>query len=231
MGAQACQFVLWLAVGPSSCPGAMVLPWTDPKVVAVGLNAFLAFGCTDCILLATWPFNGLMNQWFFPRHRYTWPTHIMMLWFEIGCIGLFVTNLYAFLVYKTLDPLPREIWDGNWWVNFVMHLLWGFSNGHQFILIMRGVDKGTEGEYRRAGPPFFWSCFGSCGTGTIRNFLHIYSAEVSQNVNLYTGIYEFFCLNMILLDLFYFLAKEHVWGANKEEGYGKGDAHTELTSS
>merc|ERR1712232_883083 len=68
-----------------------------PEQLSVLFNAILSFGCSTCILIATWPFRGLMMSWFFTRHRYTWPTHIMMTWFDVGCIGLFTTNVYAFL--------------------------------------------------------------------------------------------------------------------------------------
>jgi len=201
----------------------------SPNEVAVLFNLVLSFGCCFAILLATWPFKGLTPQWNFKRLRYTWTTHIMMTWFWVGCVGLFVNNLYALLVYPSIKDLDQRVWEGTFMVNFVMHLLWGLHNLHQWVIIMRGADKGTEGEWRRPYPMFVFSLLGACGSGTLRNGIALWYG-VNSTVNVVTGVYELLCFTLDFADLGYFMVKEFSWGANMEEGYGKDEATTELAS-
>lgn len=200
------------------------------ETFAVLFNLILSFGCSACILIGTWPFGGMMCSWFWTKHRYSWPTHVMMTWFDVGCIGLFVTNLYTLMVYPEVSRqlttagshvgLPWSVWQGNFMVNCVMQGLWGLHNLHQWLIIMRGEDQGTETEWRRPYPMFLWSLLGACGTGFMRNFIILVSGHVNNSVVLVTGTYEVCCLILILADLAYFLVFEHSYGMNKKEDYG-----------
>merc|ERR1719195_1517569 len=118
-------------------------------------------------------------------------------------------------------PLPFSVWRGNFAVNCVMQGLWGLHNLHQWIIIMRGADKGTETEWRRPYPMFLWSLLGACGTGFVRNLISIQTGVVNPTVVWVTGVYEVICLLLILVDLFYFLLFEHSCGMNMAEDYGK----------
>jgi len=201
--------------------------------LCVVFNLILSFGCSACILIGTWPFGGLMASWFWTKHRYTWPSHIMLTWFDVGCWGLFVTNLYTLLIFPSTSlelsqagvagGLPYSIWQGNFAVNCIMQGLWGLHNLHQWIIIMRGADKGTDTEWRRPYPMFLWSALGACGTGFLRNLLHIVNGQVDDTITWVTGIYEVACLVGILVDLFYFLLFEHSCCMNMAEDYGKDD--------
>merc|ERR1740121_2029265 len=162
-------------------------------------------------------------SWFFTRHKYTWTTHIMMTWFDVGCIGLLTTNLYALLVYPDIENLDWRVWRGNFLTNMVMQGLWGAHNLHQWIIIMRGADKGTDAEWRRPYPMFLWSLLGACGTGFARNLISIQSGVMNPTVVWVTGVYEVICLLLIVVDLFYFLLFEHSCGMNMAEDYGKDD--------
>jgi len=199
--------------------------------LVVLFNLILSLGCSVCILIGTWPFRGMMASWFWTKHRYTWPSHIMLTWFDVGCIGLFTTNLYCLLTYPSTSRamaaagmsggLPFEIWKGNFIVNCVMQGLWGMHNFHQWIIIMRGADKGTDTEWRRPYPMFLWSILGACGTGFVRNLFSILNGSVNDTVTWVTGIYEVVCLLLIVADLLYFLLFEHSCGANMAEDYGE----------
>merc|ERR1719410_3272518 len=103
--------------------------------------------------------------------------------------------------FDVAPPLRWQMWQGNFFVNCVIQGLWGAHNLHQWIIIMRGADKGTETEWRRPFPMFLWSSLGACGTGTVRNAIHIFTGEVNPMVNWVTGIYEVLCLVLILADL------------------------------
>jgi len=197
----------------------------------VVFNLILSLGCSVCILIGTWPFGGMMAQWFWTKHKYSWPSHIMLTWFDVGCIGLFTTNLYCLLAYPAASRemaaaglpggLPFAIWKGNFIVNCVMQGLWGMHNFHQWIIIMRGADKGTDTEWRRPYPMFLWSILGACGTGFVRNLFTILNGSVNNTVTWATGIYEVVCLLGIVADLLYFLLFEHSCCGNMAEDYGK----------
>jgi hypothetical protein len=190
---------------------------SGPQLV-VFLNALLSLGCSTCILIATWPFQGLMMSWFFTNHKYTWTTHIMMTWFDVGCIGLLTTNVFAFLRFDP-DSTSPEAYELVYLTNCVMQGLWGAHNLHQWIIILRGADKGTDAQWRRPYPMFLWSLFGACGTGFVRNLLTLkYGAN--DMVSLSTGSYEMLCLFLILADLGYFIVMEHSWGMNRKGDYG-----------
>merc|ERR1719245_2071266 len=94
------------------------------EALAVLFNTILSFGCSACIFTAAWPFQGLMLSWLFTSHRYTWTTHIMMTWFDVGCIGLLTTNTFALLMF---DPVKTstEAYQLVYLTNAVMHFLWG----------------------------------------------------------------------------------------------------------
>mmetsp|Transcript_93340 Transcript_93340/g.247807 ORF Transcript_93340/g.247807 Transcript_93340/m.247807 type:complete len:203 (-) Transcript_93340:127-735(-) len=196
----------------------------SPEEVAALFNLILSFGCSASILMATWPFQRLTTSWLFTNYKYTWTTHVMMTWFDVGCIGLFTANLYCLLVYPDIPQLDFRVWKGNFLVNCVMYGLWGAHNSHQWSIIMVGTDKGTEGEWRRPYPMFGFSLLGACGTGFVRNAIHIYSGKVDPTVNYATGGYEILCLVIVLVDLGYFLATEHTWGMNKADDFGKESA-------
>merc|ERR1719410_2025576 len=119
------------------------------------------------------------------------------------------------------SSLAWHMWQGNFAVNCVMQGLWGLHNLHQWIIIMRGADKGTDTEWRRPYPMFLWSLLGACGTGFVRNLIHITSGHVNDTVTWVTGTYEVICLLLILADLGYFLLFEHSCGMNMSEDYGK----------
>merc|ERR1712232_249329 len=91
---------------------------SGPALV-VALNAALASGCSTCILIATWPFQGLMMSWFFTRYRYTWTTHIMMTWFDVGCIGLLTANIFALCKFNPETTSP-EAYDLIYLTNAMM---------------------------------------------------------------------------------------------------------------
>merc|ERR1719210_2560076 len=105
------------------------------EFMVVVFNLILSFGCSTCILIGTWPFGGMMASWFWTKYRYTWTTHVMLTWFDVGCIGLFTTNLYTLLSYPSISRelsasgvqggLPFAIWQGNFAVNMIMQGLWG----------------------------------------------------------------------------------------------------------
>jgi len=191
---------------------------SGPALVVL-FNGILSFGCSTCILLATWPFQGLMMSWFFTRHKYTWTSHIMMTWFDVGCIGLLTTNIFAFLRFDPARTSP-EAYELVYITNCVMQGLWGAHNLHQWIIIMRGADKGTDAEWRRPYPMFLWSLLGACGTGFVRNALTLMNG-VNDTVTMVTGAYEILCLVLILADLGYHLVKEWSCGMNMADGYGK----------
>merc|ERR1719433_61705 len=121
------------------------------------------------------------------------------------------------------DALAWHFWQGNFTVNCVMQGLWGLHNLHQWIIIMRGADKGTETEWRRPYPMFLWSLLGACGTGFVRNLIILMNGQVNDTITWITGIYEVTCLLLIVADLLYFIIFEHSCGMNKAEDYGKDD--------
>jgi len=154
-------------------------------------------------------------SWFFTRFKYTWTTHIMMTWFDVGCIGLFTVNTYAFVKFDVART-GTEAYELVYLTNAVMQGLWGAHNLHQWIIIMRGADKGTEAEWRRPYPMFLWSLLGACGTGFVRN-TYSFCYGVDDTMSKVTGVYEILCLLLILADLGYFVLFEHTCGMNMEE--------------
>merc|ERR1712070_187901 len=63
------------------------------------LNTVLSLGCSLCILIGLWPFRGLFHAWFYKNYKYDWPVHTMMGWFDVGCWGLFATNVQALTTF------------------------------------------------------------------------------------------------------------------------------------
>merc|ERR1712194_283840 len=106
--------------------------------------------------------------------------------------------------------------------NAVIHLFWGAHNLHQWIIIMMGTDKGTEGEWRRPYSMFTFCLLGGGGSACFRNFYYWASwPNEDSRVAVITGVWEVIWIVVSLVDLTYFLAKEHTWGMNMEEGYGE----------
>merc|ERR1719295_440769 len=114
------------------------------------LNTTLSFACVGVISISLWPFQGVFHQWLFKRSKYTWNTHVMMGWFEVGCIGLFTANLHALLTYD--EQTGTEAYDTVFLINIAMHGLWGIHNFHQIIRKISNQDKGTSNELRRIYP-------------------------------------------------------------------------------
>jgi len=214
----------------------------EGESLSVFFSTILSFGCTSCILLATWPFKGLFGAWSFKRARYTWNNHICMTWFLVGCIGLFTTNLYALLVYPDiqmvlenadLQKLVWPLWKGVFMVNMVMQGLWGLHNVHQLTIQLRGANAGTDAEFRRPYGMFLWSILGACGGDFFRNLIFIYNGALPADDTLtwVTGLYSVICLVLLTGELGYFMTKEMTWGMSMEDDYGKNDAESELIES
>ena len=190
---------------------------TGPTLVLL-FNAYMAFGCTSCISLATWPFQGLMMQWFYVRAKYTWLTHTMMTWFLVGCIGLFAINVFAIMRFNP-DTTSIEGYEAIYLINGLMHLLWGLHQFHLWVIFVTGKDKGEESERRRGIPILGFSICGSCGTAFLRNLL-TYMNGANDTVTIATGVLENMFLLALDADLIYFFFKEHTWGKNKKSDYG-----------
>jgi len=181
------------------------------------LNTYLAFSCSGCILIGLWPFRGLFHSWMFSNSVYTWTTHVQMGWFDVGCIGLFVTNLQALTTFT--DNTGAEAYRSVFVTNAIMHALWGVHNLQMAVRKFRDTDKGTVNELRRAWPCVMWSVVGACGSGMVRN---IYAAavdidDISVEFVIVTGVWELLALGIILIDLGYYLIKEQgcsSWGNN-----------------
>lgn len=189
------------------------MAWTDEKYILF-LNTVLAFSCSSCILIGLWPFQGLFHSWFWKKSTYTWVTHIEMAWFDVGCIGLFVTNLQALATFD--EDTGSEAYRLVFVTNAVMHGLWGAHNFHQFFRKMTGKDDNTTNELRRPYPLMLWSTIGACGSATVRN---IYACAVpmedySMGLIIFTWVWEWLALVGILVDFGYFLVKELKWGSN-----------------
>lgn len=166
------------------------------------------------ILFGLWPFQGLFHSWMFKNSSYTWTTHVEMGWFNIGCLGLFITNLQAFLTFN--ESTGFESYRLVFVTNAVTHGLWGLHNLHQFVLHLRRHAKGTVNELRRPYPLMLWSTFGVCGSSMVRN---MYASSVSMedykmSIIIFTWIWEWIGLLWILLDFGYFVVKELKWGSN-----------------
>ena len=99
------------------------------------LNAVLSLGCSLCIFIGLWPFKGLFHAWFYKYVPYYWHTHCMMGWFDVGCIGLFSVNVFAYRDFN--DSTTKEAIDLVYVLNAVMHGLWGAHNLNQYY--RRGV--------------------------------------------------------------------------------------------
>jgi len=191
---------------------------TGPTLVLL-FNTYMAFGCTSCITLATWPFQGLMMQWFYIRHKYTWTTHTMMTWFLVGCIGLFAINLFALMKFDP-DTTSLEGYEAIYLINGLMHFLWGLHQFHLWVIFVRGTDKGEDSERRRGFPILGFSILGSCGTATLRN-AYTFAYGANDTVTIVTGVIENLFLLGLDADLICFMIKEHVCGKNKESDYAK----------
>ena len=172
------------------------------------LDAVLSSGCSLCIFIGLWPFRGLFHAWFYKHVPYTWTTHTMMGWFDVGCIGLLTTNTYAFLHFK--ESTGQEAFNLVYTTNAVMHFLWGVHNLHLYITAITH-DKGTANEWRRPYIILLWSILGACGSGCTRN---VYSLQYGPDdtVTKATWVVEWGALGMIVLDLLYHLVAEHSFG-------------------
>ena len=124
-----------------------------------------------------------------------------MAWFDVGCIGLFTLNIFALI--KFTKDTSVEAYEVVYIVNFVMHLLWGAHNAH---LVW------AEDGLRRPYPLLFYSLFGACGSGALRNYYALSYGTDTDDITNYTCIVEWGSLGIILLDLLYFLMMErHEW--------------------
>ena len=122
--------------------------WLEGAPLVLFLNTVLSLACSLCILIGLWPFQGLFHAWFYKNYQlYTWTTHTMMAWFDVGCIGLFTTNLYALMHFDTATT-SMEAYHLVYTTNAVMHLLWGTHNLHLYLRA-KTVDHGTMLEWRR----------------------------------------------------------------------------------
>lgn len=189
--------------------------YLDAKYVLF-LNTILSACCSICILIGLWPFQGLLHQWFWKQSFYTWTTHVQMGWFDVGCIGLFVTNLQALILFDR--QTSTEAYYMVFVTNAVMHGLWGIHNLHQFVRKFRKQGQGTMLELRRPYPLLMWSTVGACGSAMVRN---IYASivpidELSTGFIMFTWVWEWLALGCILLDFGYFCVEEHKckWGEN-----------------
>jgi len=169
------------------------------------LDAILSFGCSDCAFIGLWPFKGLFHAWMYKKHApYNWQTHTMMAWFDVGCIGLLTTNIFAYL--KFTESTSVEAFELVYTTNFIMHLLWGVHNLHLFLCNF--YQKGSKEEWRRSYVILCWSLFGACGSGAFRNYYSLkYGPD--DSVTKITWVVEWISLGIIMGDLFYFLLKEH----------------------
>ena len=181
------------------------------------LDTFLSSSSIS-ILFGLWPFQGLFHSWMFKNSSYTWTTHVEMGWFNIGCLGLFVTNLQALLTFD--DTTGHASYRLVFVTNALTHGLWGLHNLHQFVLHVQTEGQGTVNELRRPYPLMLWSTLGVCGSSMVRN---IYASWVSTGVSMedynfgiivITWIWEWLALAWILLDFGYFVVKELKWGGN-----------------
>ena len=189
------------------------MAWSDADYILF-LNTIMASSCSGCILIGLWPFQGLFHSWMFKNSWYTWTTHVEMGWFDVGCIGLFVTNLQALITFD--EGTGEEAYQMVWVTNAVMHGLWGLHNLHQFIRKLRKHGDGTVNELRRPYPLMLWSTIGACGSATVRN---IYACSVpmedyNMGFIIFTWVWEWVALIWILLDFGYYVVKELKWGGN-----------------
>jgi len=188
--------------------GGAALPLSGYSLVYF-FNTVLSLGCSLCILIGLWPFRGLFHAWFYVRYPFSWNVHTMMAWFDVGCWGLFATNLQSLLTF-TSSTSPEAL-KTVCVTNALMHFLWGAHNLHLGVRGLRGVDAGTVDEWRRPSVILLWSLLGACGTGAVRN-LYTVVAGPSDALTLATAAWEWLCLGAILADFGYFLVKEHTWG-------------------
>lgn len=137
-----------------------------------------------------------------------------MFWFDVGCIGLFTLNLRCWTTFS--KSTSEEAFEANFLVNAVMHGLWGIHNLHQiYRLYISRSDNNTVNQLRRPWPLLFYSTAGACGSAMVRNiYAIIVFPNVESGVVIFTWIWEWLSLGIILTDFFYFLIKELKWGAN-----------------
>eukprot|EP00978_Attheya_sp_CCMP212_P002535 scaffold5152_cov60-Attheya_sp.AAC.1 len=134
----------------------------------------------------------------------------MMGWFDVGCWGLFATNLQA-LLYFDESSTGVEAYRLVCTTNAIMHFMWGAHNLHQFYIAYNEIGAGTEDEWRRPYPMLGWSLLGACGSGFVRN-VYANVNGINDGVIIFTWVWEWLSLGIILIDFGYFLLYEHTWG-------------------
>ena len=177
------------------------------------LNTILAFFCSASSATGAWPFKGFLCQWAWPNKKYEFNMHVALVWFSVGCMGLFCTNLQAYLNYK--ESTGIEAFQMVYAVNCVMHGLWGMNN-LQITYKTVAVTNEMGDRWRRCYPMLGYSILGACGSAFLRN---MYAALYGPNstVTLISWIWEWCSLLIILLDFLYFITKEFQFGATLEE--------------
>ena len=114
------------------------------------LNTILASCCSLFSGFGIWLFRGLFHHWIFKESHYLWTTHWLYAVFNVGCIGLFVTNLLAFATWN--ESTGEEAYRTVFITNAVMHGIWGCHNLHQTIRKLRKQDEETLNVMRRPFP-------------------------------------------------------------------------------
>ena len=111
----------------------------------VSLNAVTSIGCSACIFLGLRPpFEGMFHSWFYKSVPCNRSTHTMVCWFDVGCIGLLCTNVYAFRNFTALTS--PEAYDLVYTIDALMHFLWGTHDLHLCIVAVFS-DKGAAISY------------------------------------------------------------------------------------
>ena len=191
------------------------------------LNTVLAASCSLCIFIGTWPFQGLMHAWFFKNwQEYSWTTHVMMTWFDVGCIGLFFLNLQAFLTFDQATT-SQEAYAVVFNTNTIMHFLWGIHNLQQVFPFRRNYDETKDEMLRRPWPLLFYSVLGACGSAVARNS-YIVLFGYNQSFVYFTWVWEWISLLLIIADFIYFLLFEHTWGMAMKDKKMKGELNDSL---
>ena len=178
------------------------------------LNTVLAGSCTTFTVFGLWPFRGLFHSWIFANAEYTFVMHTHMIWFGVGCLGLFATNLQALATFD--DETGTEAYTMVFVTNVVMHGVWGIHNLHLIYRKMRKQDDDTINELRRPFPLLMYSAAGVCGSAAVRNIyaLSVPMDDLSTAVIIFTWIWEWLGLIVTLIDFVYYLLKEHKCGSN-----------------
>ena len=190
--------------------------WSEVEYVLF-LNTFLMVGWSSLAMFGLWPFRGLFHSWIFVNHYYSWTLHVMMVWFEAGCIGLFALNLQALITFN--DATGDEAYHMVFVTNVLMHSIWGIHNLHQFVRKMRKQDEGTVNQLRRPYPMLMCSVVGACGSASVRNIyaLVVPPEELNMAFIIAMWVWEWLSLLVNVLDFVYYLTNEfefEEWGGN-----------------